>query len=82
MKFTKENIIQISQKYRKKLIKRTIKEIKNKIKWLARKGNQIYTIEFYEDYTNDEQEKISNYFINKGFEIKWVNNDCIKIEII
>lgn len=80
MKFTKINIIQISQKQRKKLIKKTIKEIKNKIKWLAKKGKQVYTIEFYEDYTNDEQETISDYFIKKGFEIKWVDDDSIVIE--
>ena len=79
MKFTKENLIQISQKQRKKIVKRTIKEIKNRIKWLARKGNQTYTIEFYEDYTKNEQEIISNYFINRGFEIEWVNDDSIKI---
>ena len=54
MKFTKENLIQINQKSRKKLVKKTIKDIKNKIKWLAKKGNQIYTIDFYEDYTNNE----------------------------
>lgn len=80
MKFTKENIIQASQKYRKKLVQKTIKEIKNKIKWLARQGKQAYTIEFYEDYTDDEQEKISNYFIQKGFEAKWINNDSIEIK--
>lgn len=79
MKFTKENLIQISQKSRKKLIQRTIKEIKNKIKWLARKGNQIYTVEFYENYSENEQEIISNYFINKGFEAEWISDDCIKI---
>lgn len=79
MKFTKENLIQISQKQRKKIVKRTIKEIKNRIKWLARKGNQTYTIEFYEDYTKNEQEIISNYFINRGFETEWVNDDSIKI---
>ena len=79
MKFTKENLIQISQKQRKKIVKRTIKEIKNRIKWLARKGNQTYTIEFYEDYTKNEKEIISNYFINRGFEIEWVNDDSIKI---
>lgn len=80
MKFTKENIIQASQKYRKKLVQKTIKEIKNKIKWLAKQGKQAYTIEFYEDYTDNEQEIISNYFIQKGFEAKWINNDSIKIE--
>lgn len=80
MKFTKENLIQISQKKRKKLIKKTIKDIKNKIKWLAKKGNQIYTIDFYEDYTNDEQETISDYFIKRGFEVKWVDDDSIVIE--
>ena len=79
MKFTKENLIQISQKQRKKLVQKTIKEIKSKIKWLARKGNQAYTIEFYENYTENEQEIISNYFINRGFEVEWVNDDCIKI---
>ena len=79
MKFTKENLIQISQKQRKKIVKRTIKEIKNRIKWLARKGNQTYTIEFYEDYTKNEQEIISNYFVNRGFETEWVNDDSIKI---
>ena len=79
MKFTKENLIQISQKQRKKIVKRTIKEIKNRIKWLARKGNQTYTIEFYEDYTKNEQEIISNYFINRGFETEWVNDDSIII---
>lgn len=80
MKFTKENLIQISQKQRKKLIKKTIKDIKNKIKWLAKKGNQIYTIDFYEDYTNDEQETISDYFIKRGFEVKWIDDDIIVIE--
>lgn len=80
MKFTKENLIQISQKQRKKLIKKTIKDIKNKIKWLAKKGNQIYTIDFYEDYINDEQETISDYFIKRGFEVKWVDDDSIVIE--
>ena len=80
MKFTKINIIQISQKQRKKLIKKTIKDIKNKIKWLTKKGNQIYTIDFYEDYTNDEQETISDYFIKRGFEVKWVDDDSIVIE--
>lgn len=80
MKFTKENLIQISQKQRKKLVKKTIKEIKNKIKWLAKKGNQIYTIDFYEDYTNDEQEIISDYFIKRGFEVKWIDDDSIEIK--
>lgn len=80
MRFTKENITQISQKQRKKLIQKTIKDVKNKIKWLARKGNQVYTIEFYENYTDDEQEIISNYFIQKGFEAKWINNNSIKIK--
>lgn len=80
MRFTKENITQISQKQRKKLIQKTIKDVKNKIKWLARQGKQAYTIEFYEDYTEDEQEKISNYFIQKGFEAKLINNDSIEIK--
>lgn len=80
MKFTKENLIQISQKQRKKLVKKTIKEIKNKIKWLAKKGNQIYTIDFYENYTNDEQEIISDYFIKRGFEVKWIDDDSIEIK--
>ena len=80
MKFTKINIVEISQKQRKKLVKKTIKDIKNKIKWLAKKGNQVYTIDFYENYTNDEQEIISDYFINKGFEVKWINDDSIAIE--
>lgn len=80
MKFTKIDIVQMSQKQRKKLVKKTIKDIKNKIKWLAKKGNQVYTIEFYEDYTNDEQETISDYFIQKGFEAKWINNDFIEIK--
>lgn len=80
MKFTKENLIQISQKKRKKLIKKTIKDVKNKIKWLAKKGNQIYTIDFYENYTNDEQETISDYFIKKGFEVKWIDDDSIEIK--
>lgn len=80
MKFTKENLIQINQKSRKKLVKKTIKDIKNKIKWLAKKGNQFYTIDFYEDYTNDEQETISDYFIKRGFEVRWINDDSIMIE--
>lgn len=80
MKFTKENLIQINQKSRKKLVKKTIKDIKNKIKWLAKKGNQTYTIDFYEDYTNDEQETISDYFIKRGFEAEWIRDDCIKIK--
>ena len=80
MKFTKENLIQISQKQRKKLIKKTIKDIKNKIKWLARKGNQIYTIDFYENYTSSEQEIIKDYFIKRGFDVRWINYDSIMIE--
>ena len=72
MKFTKENLIQISQKQRKKIVKRTIKEIKNRIKWLARKGNQTYTIEFYEDYTKriapDETNKI---YLLVNFIFEW-----------
>lgn len=80
MKFTKENLIQISQKQRKKLVQRTIKEIKNKIKWLARKGNQTYTIDFYENYTSDEQEIISNYFIKRGFEVTWIDDDSVVIK--
>lgn len=80
MKFTKINIVQISQKQRKKLIKKTIKDIKNKIKWLARKDNQIYTIDFYENYTSSEQEIIKDYFIKRGFEVRWINDDSIMIE--
>ena len=81
MKFTKENIVQISQKQRKKFIKKTIKDIKNKIKELAKKGNQIsYNIDFYEDYTSDEQEIISDYFIKKGFEVTWISDDSVIIK--
>lgn len=80
MKFTKENLIQISQRQRKKIIQRTIKEIKNKLKWLARKGNQTYTVEFYENYSENEQKIISNYFINRGFEAEWIRDDCIEIK--
>lgn len=80
MKFTKINIMQISQKQRKKLVKRTIKDIKHKIKWLAKKGNQNYNIDFYENYTTDEQEIISNYFIKKGFEVIWIGDDSVIIK--
>ena len=80
MKFNRINIVQISQKQRKKLIKRTIKEIKNKIKWSAKKGNQNYDIDFYENYTTDEQEIISDYFIKKGFEIIWIGDDSVIIK--
>lgn len=81
MKFTKENIVQISQKQRKKFIKKTIKDIKNKIKELAKKGNQIsYNIDFYEDYTSDEQEIIGDYFIKKGFEVTWISDDSVIIK--
>lgn len=80
MKFTKENLIQISQRQRKKIVQRTIKEIKNRLKWLARKGNQTYTVEFYENYSENEQETISDYFIKRGFEVKWINNDSIEIK--
>lgn len=80
MKFNKINIIQISQKQRKKLVKRTIKDIKHKIKWLAKKGNQNYNIDFYENYTTDEQEIISDYFIKKGFEVIWIGDDSVIIK--
>ena len=81
MKFTKENLIQINQKSTKKLVKKTIKDIKNKIKELAKKGNQIsYNIDFYEDYTSDEQEIIGDYFIKKGFEVTWISDDSVIIK--
>lgn len=80
MNFTKINIVQISQKQRKKLIKKTIKHIKNKIKKLAKKGDQSYYIDFYENYTNDEQEIISDYFIKRGFEINWIGDDSVIIK--
>ena len=80
MKFNKINIIQISQKQRKKLVKRIIKDIKHKIKWLAKKGNQNYNIDFYENYTTDEQEIISDYFIKKGFEVIWIGDDSVIIK--
>jgi hypothetical protein len=79
MKFNKINIIQISQKQRKKLVKRTIKDIKHKIKWLAKKGDQSYYIDFYENYTNDEQEIIGDYFIKRGFEVNWIGDDSVMI---
>ena len=81
MKFNRINIVQISQKQRKKLIKKTIKNVKNKIKWLAKKGNHIYyNIDFYENYTTDEQEIISDYFIKKGFEVIWIGDDSVIIK--
>ena len=80
MKFNKINIVEISQKPRKKLVKKTIKDIKNRIKWLARKGNQIYTIDFYENYISSEQEIIKDYFITRGFEAEWIDDDVIVIK--
>lgn len=68
----------INHRYRKNFIKKAIREIKNQVKKAARKYNLV-TIEFYEDFSNDEQKIISDYFTKRNFEVKWCYDSEIEV---
>ena len=79
MLFTVKNMQKINHRYRKRFIRKTIKETKDQVKQAARRYNSI-TIEFYENFSNDEQKIISDYFTKKSFNITWLNNEAIEIK--
>lgn len=79
MKFTAENMDKIYKKNREKLIPKTFKALKKDIKEYARDGYKSKVIELTNSYTNEEQEKITNYFVEKGFDVEWIYNDEVRI---
>lgn len=79
MRFTVKNMQKINHRYRKKfIIKKAIKETKNQVKKAARKYNSV-TIEFYENFSSDEQKIISDYFTKRNFKVEWRFNDEMEI---
>ena len=78
MRFTVKNMQKINHRYRKNFIKKAIREIKDQVKKAARKYNLV-TIEFYEDFSNDEQKIISDYFTKRNFEVKWCYDSEIEV---
>lgn len=78
MRFTVKNMQKINYRYRKKFIKKAIRKIKDQVKKAARKYNLV-TIEFYEDFSNDEQKIISDYFTERNFEVKWCYDSEIEV---
>ena len=78
MRFTVKNMQKINHQYRKNFIKKAIREIKNQVKKAAKKYNLV-TIEFYEDFSNDEQKIISDYFTKRNFEVKWCYDSEIEV---
>ena len=78
MRFTVKNMQKINHRYRKKFIKKAIREIKDQVKKAARKYNSV-TIEFYEKFSNDEQKIISDYFTKRNFEVEWCSDSEIEV---
>ena len=78
MRFTVKNMQKINHRYRKNFIKKAIKETKNQVKKAARKYNSV-TIEFYENFSDDEQKIISDYFTKRNFEVEWCYDSEIEV---
>lgn len=80
MKFIAENIKKLSQKNKERNIKRSIRMVRNKVKTEARDGNSMCIVDFYEDFSDTQQEIISDYFIKRNFKVEWVFDDRIIVK--
>lgn len=78
MRFTVKNMQKINHRYKNFVIKKAIRETKNQVKKAARKYNSV-TIEFYENFSSDEQKIISDYFTKRNFKVEWRFNDKMEI---
>lgn len=79
MKFIAENMEQVYKKNRERVVLNTIKALKKDIKKYARDGYKSRIIETYYGFNDEEQERITNYFVEKGFDVEWIYNDEVKI---
>ena len=79
MKFIADNIRELSRKNKERNIKRSIRLVKNKIKLRAKDGDNMCTVDLYENFDDSQQETIGNYFIKRGFKVEWNFNDQIGI---
>ena len=79
MKFTAEIMSQVYKKNRERIILGTIKALKKEIKEYAQYGYKSKAIELAHSFNEEEQEQITNYFIEKGFGVEWIYNDEVKI---
>ena len=83
MKFIADNIRELSRKNKEKNIKRSIKRsirmVRNKIKMEARDGEDKCFVDFYENFNDNQQKIISDYFIKKGFKVEWLCDDSIVV---
>lgn len=79
MKFIAENIKELSQKSKDKNIKKTIRMVRNKIKMEAKNGYNMCIVDFYEDFSDTQQEIISDYFIKRNFKVEWCFDDRISV---
>ena len=79
MKFIADNIRELSRKNKERNIKRSIRLVKNKIKLRAKDGDNMCTVDLYENFDDSQQETIGNYFIKRGFKVEWNFNDQMGI---
>lgn len=79
MKFIAENMEQVYKKNRERVVLNTIKALKKDIKKYARYGYESRIIETVYGFNDEEQERITNYFVRKGFGVEWIYNDEVRI---
>jgi hypothetical protein len=80
MKFIADNIKELSRKNKDKNIKKTIRIIRSKVKSEAKNGEDKCFVDFYENFNDNQQEVISDYFVKKGFKVEWRFDDRIMVK--
>lgn len=63
-----------------RIIKRTFKKINYEIKETARKGEYYCYVNLWRNFDKDEKEKITQYYISKGYNVNFRMDDYIKMD--